>query len=162
YYKCDDSENLANYTEGGYHPIHIGDVISNCSDCSKARYRVIYKLGYNEYSTEWLGQCMDGSMRYVTLNIGEARLGQRRNELSVIESAASPSAPTQGCENIVRLLDHFDLIGPNGSHTVFVSELMWSIDHRDVRAMWDSRILSYQCFLALRYLHRRGFVHGSK
>lgn len=91
-----------------------------------------------------------------------SRLGQRENELSVIASAASISTPIQGRENIVRLLDDFEIIGPNGSHTVFVSEVMWSIDHRNVRTMWDNRILAYQCFLALRYLHYQGFVHGGE
>ena len=35
------------YRKGGFHPIHIDDVLQN-------RYRIVNKLGYGAYGTIWL------------------------------------------------------------------------------------------------------------
>lgn len=35
------------YHPGGYHPVHLGDVIQE-------RYRIIRKVGWGQYSTVWL------------------------------------------------------------------------------------------------------------
>jgi len=45
---CDiDAEPLHRYKKGGYHPIHLGDRLSN------GRYKVLHKLGWGGYSTVW-------------------------------------------------------------------------------------------------------------
>jgi hypothetical protein len=45
---CDiDTEPLNRYHGGGYHPIHLGDCLSN------GRYKVLHKLGWGGYSTVW-------------------------------------------------------------------------------------------------------------
>ncbi|KZS88140.1 kinase-like protein [Sistotremastrum niveocremeum HHB9708] len=138
YFKCAESEDLANYTEGGYHPIHLGDVIPRSAEHSKAKYRIIYKLGHNRHSTMWLGICMEDTAHYVVLDVGISRSRNRDNELEIIASASSSSTQDQGCQNILKILDQFKITGPNGCHTVFVSELMWTIDHREIRlrARW--------------------------
>ena len=43
-------ENVERYMPGGYHPIDIGDTISNGEDS----YTVAHKLGYGGFSTAWL------------------------------------------------------------------------------------------------------------
>ena len=37
------------YTKGGYHPVHLNDVIAD-------RYRVLRKLGKGRYATVWLAK----------------------------------------------------------------------------------------------------------
>lgn len=42
-----DTEPLHRYHRGGYHPVHLGDCLSN------GRYKVLHKLGWGGYSTVW-------------------------------------------------------------------------------------------------------------
>lgn len=45
---CDiDAEPLHRYRKGGYHPVHIGDVLND------GRYKILHKLGWGSYSTVW-------------------------------------------------------------------------------------------------------------
>ena len=45
---CDiDTEPLHRYHRGGYHPVHLGDYLSN------GRYKILHKLGWGGYSTVW-------------------------------------------------------------------------------------------------------------
>ena len=47
-HSCDiDAEPLHRYKMGGYHPVHLGDRLSN------GRYKVLHKLGWGGYSTVW-------------------------------------------------------------------------------------------------------------
>jgi serine/threonine-protein kinase SRPK3 len=45
YQWLDDVEKLEGYATGGYHPIHLGD------ELSQGRYRIVHKLGFGSYST---------------------------------------------------------------------------------------------------------------
>jgi serine/threonine-protein kinase SRPK3 len=45
-----EDEGIEDYKLGGYHPVHIGEVLIN-------RYVVIQKLGWGHFSTVWL--CRD-------------------------------------------------------------------------------------------------------
>jgi serine/threonine-protein kinase SRPK3 len=45
-----EDEGIEDYNIGGYHPVHIGEVLNN-------RYVVIQKLGWGHFSTVWL--CKD-------------------------------------------------------------------------------------------------------
>lgn len=45
---CDiDAEPLHRYHKGGYHPVYLGDCLSD------GRYKVLHKLGWGGYSTVW-------------------------------------------------------------------------------------------------------------
>lgn len=52
------------YTEGGYHPIEIGNVLND-------RYEIVDKLGYGGWSTVWLARD-SRQKRYVALKVGIA------------------------------------------------------------------------------------------
>ena len=59
----DDSEDegIEDYIIGGYHPVHVGEVLIN-------RYVVIQKLGWGHFSTVWL--CKDFKYRtYVAVKV---------------------------------------------------------------------------------------------
>ncbi|KAK4132834.1 hypothetical protein BT67DRAFT_435361 [Trichocladium antarcticum] len=43
-------EDVERYTRGGYHPVDIGDTITNHQD----DYTVVHKLGHSGFSTVWL------------------------------------------------------------------------------------------------------------
>lgn len=44
------AEPLYRYRKGGYHPVHIGDLLHN------GRYKVVHKLGHGGRSTVWAAQ----------------------------------------------------------------------------------------------------------
>lgn len=47
-YRCGvDAEPLHRYRPGGYHPVALGDSLSD------GRYKVLHKLGWGSYSTTW-------------------------------------------------------------------------------------------------------------
>lgn len=44
-----EDEGLQDYKIGGYHPMHIGEVLIN-------RYVIVQKLGWGHFSTVWLAK----------------------------------------------------------------------------------------------------------
>ena len=45
----EEEEDLSEYKQGGYHPVHIGERFLN-------RYSIIQKLGWGQFSTVWLAK----------------------------------------------------------------------------------------------------------
>ncbi|KAB5546445.1 hypothetical protein PHYPO_G00072100 [Pangasianodon hypophthalmus] len=115
----EEEEDPREYCDGGYHPVHMGDVFNK-------RYKVLSKLGWGYFATVWL--CVDlRSGRHVALKVlksgsGFTQAGQ--DELSLLRCASSPSAchPLRG--RIVQLLDEFKIAGVNGIHVCLVLELL--------------------------------------
>jgi len=63
FYDGDDNvENLRMYKPGGYHPVHLGDVLPKMSASRKPRYRVMQKLGHGAFSTVWLARDLHGDL----------------------------------------------------------------------------------------------------
>jgi hypothetical protein len=60
-HSCDiDAEPLHRYHSGGYHPVHLGDCLSN------GRYKILHKLGWGGYSTVWAARDIrSGFLRYI-------------------------------------------------------------------------------------------------
>lgn len=46
----DKEENVLNYRPGGYHPVALGDTLSD------GRYKICHKLGYGGFSTVWVAR----------------------------------------------------------------------------------------------------------
>lgn len=44
-----EDEGIEDYKIGGYHPVHVGEVLQN-------RYVTIQKLGWGHFSTVWLSK----------------------------------------------------------------------------------------------------------
>ncbi|KAG6012688.1 hypothetical protein E4U54_007358 [Claviceps lovelessii] len=164
----DDAEPLEKYQPGGYHPIMIGDLLNR-------RYRIIDKLGYGGYSTIWLAH--DNSQNhYVAVKVGtssSSRLGRESRILQELSRLSpkqhiSPSlkSPTTADETdlIPRVLDEFEIQGPNGTHPCFTMEPM-QINIREASftclfPIQVARALSAKLALAASSVHSRGYVHG--
>lgn len=60
----DDSEDegIKEYQVGGYHPVHLGEVLIN-------RYVIVQKLGWGQFSTVWLAKDMKHEHTYVALKV---------------------------------------------------------------------------------------------
>jgi len=76
YTSVEDVENLEQYCEGEFHPIHIGDQFHD-------RYRIVNKLGYGSYSTVWLVKDEQRS-QYSSLKITTADYHRNRSERQVL------------------------------------------------------------------------------
>ncbi|TKA65067.1 hypothetical protein B0A49_10666 [Cryomyces minteri] len=101
-------ESLYRYRPGGYHPVHLGDFLSN------GRYEVVHKLGFGGYSTVWLAG--DHLLKhYVAVKIVVSEVGVKTRELHVLR-VLSTAKDQYGSRNVIRLLDDFQHIGPNDIH----------------------------------------------
>lgn len=134
-YSDDGDEGTEGYKQGGYHPVHIGDIFN-------FRYVVLQKLGWGHFSTVWM--CLDrartdDSPQYVAMKVQKSASHYREAAFDEIEllnciKKASLSedykaeADTMGRpgnhKNIVVLLDHFEHSGPNGRHVCMVFEML--------------------------------------
>ncbi|KZF22461.1 kinase-like protein [Xylona heveae TC161] len=152
------SENLDLYRPGGYHPVSLGDTFKN------GRYRVAHKLGWGGFSIVWVARD-NLPEEWVALKIHTAETTLRSHELSTLQSMQQHGASPY----IVRLLDSFDHIGPNGSHQCLVFELLGpSVNHiladyneEGVRLEIETILkLTKQLLQAISFLHRQGYAHG--
>jgi hypothetical protein len=155
----DDVENLDEYQEGGYHPIHIHDYL----DISK-RYRVIHKLGHGAYGTVWL--CRDHQChKYVAVKVMTADVSSDEVcELSVMRYI---NHDHPGAQFIALPWTNFEVHGPNGTHqcVVFpllgpcVSPTLWQrLEHPGPLL----RKLCHQAVQALNCLHESSIGHGGQ
>jgi hypothetical protein len=143
-------EELDMYTEGGFHPVHLGDALG-----PSGRYHVIHKLGYGGFATVWLCRDKEAS-RYVAVKITMARDYHRP-----LMDLSMPKA-----EFLASPLDHFTIQGPNGSHRCVVFPLLgprvapetWlKMDEQTVGP--TLRKYAYQSVQALNLLHENGICH---
>ncbi|GJD02340.1 serine/threonine-protein kinase SRPK3 [Colletotrichum higginsianum] len=141
---------VEDYRPGGYHPVHLGDVLG------AGQYKVIRKLGEGSYSTVWLARdlrsfaaspasggwlsfsirfflsynqffcgCLlsTSNDRYVALKILVSEISDSTSELRILRHIAE-TAPGTAPQHTIQLLDDFQLSGPNGTHKVLVFEPM--------------------------------------
>ncbi|KAK4894618.1 hypothetical protein LTR27_007260 [Elasticomyces elasticus] len=113
-----EEETFPNYKAHWYYPVTIGQTFNN-------RYRVVAKLGYGSASTVWL--CRDTHSRsdktvYVALKIYINCSKWHRSELLVYEHINSLDSEHGGQNDVRKMLAHFILQGPYGSHVCLVHE----------------------------------------
>ncbi len=141
-------EALEEYTPGGYHPVMIGDTLRD-------RYEVVHKLGHGGYSTIWLAH--DHCRRsFVALKIGLSDPSLTQKDVQALEKLSHEAIP--------RILDHFDVTGPNGTHPCYTMPLaQGSLEDALSSPMFSipvARVLSAKLALAVHYIHSQGLVHG--
>ncbi|KAF5671132.1 CMGC SRPK kinase [Fusarium denticulatum] len=160
-YRCDvDAELLHRYRPGGYHPVALGDLLSD------GRYRVLHKLGWGSYSTTWAAkdQLHD---RYVALKITVAE-AKRSKEIEILQKLAATPRNHDGSSYVNQMLDSFTVIGPNGSHDCLVlqivgpnvSDIIVSHCGEDRLPSRAARSISRQVLQGLDYLASNGIGHG--
>jgi serine/threonine-protein kinase SRPK3 len=176
-------ENPAMYKPGGYHPLEIGDQLHN------GRYEIIHRLGHGAYSTVWLALDRfreSTAPRYVAVKIGTAN--NQKDEVAIL-SQLRPQLQSRGwlyglwslipfVSNterdefpfVVKMLDEFEIHGPNGLHRCLVTELLGpsvaavkqcpAIEGYHLLPVTVARQAAVQCAKALASLHSHGIVHG--
>ncbi|UPK91219.1 hypothetical protein LCI18_002154 [Fusarium solani-melongenae] len=101
-YKCDiDAEPLHRYQPGGYHPLGLGDVLKD------GQYKILYKLGWGSYSTI--------EDQYVAIKVSVSDRGYTR-EPEILRAISALPRRHPGWSNLSHMLDHFTVVGPNGTH----------------------------------------------
>ncbi|CAG8946696.1 unnamed protein product [Penicillium salamii] len=158
---------VEDYRPGGYHPVVLGDVLNS-------QYKVIRKLGEGSYSTVWLAHDLKNS-GYVALKILMSETSESTNELRILRHIIKV-APAEGTRYVTRLLDEFEIRGPNGVHKCLVFEPMgpsvntmveelpqFNPRRREMKIRYPLRMaksILKQSLLALAFLHKNGIAHG--
>ncbi|KAG6283807.1 hypothetical protein E4U46_007630 [Claviceps purpurea] len=111
-----DAELLHRYEPGGYHPVALGDVMKN------GRYKVLHKLGWGSFATTWAAKDQKHD-RYVAVKIMVSKVEGSR-ELNVLRALSALPKDHPGSSYVCQMLDYFTHVGPNGTHTCLVLELV--------------------------------------
>ncbi|KAF8905830.1 kinase-like domain-containing protein [Gymnopilus junonius] len=156
FYREISVEDIGFYRPDGFHPVHLGDTFSTCPGSNRPRYRVLHKLGEGYYSTVWLAQDMAENDRGVALKIAIAD-ARGAHEASILLTLSSDTSHP-GKKHILKLLDHFQIRGPNGVHEALVTDIL--IPWRHLRRFNDAKRTSHQLLLALSYLKQQEVIHG--
>ncbi|KAI0557882.1 Protein kinase [Gracilaria domingensis] len=134
-YHEDSESSLGEQTEqeclkkGGYHPVKVGDTFKN------GTYRALCRLGVGHFSTVWL--CLDNNRfapgnssgtrvnRVVALKIQKSATDYTeaaRDEIELLQVVRRKDRYRS--EAVISLLDHFELLGPNGKHVCLVFDVL--------------------------------------
>ncbi|KAI1129347.1 kinase-like domain-containing protein [Nemania abortiva] len=161
YAHIEDVEPLECYCPGGYHPILIGQRLND-------RYQIVHKLGFGTYSTTWLARD-EKSSTYVAIKIGVANV-EYQNESHILRLLTSPDSDRSthsGKAFIPKLIDDFNVQGPNGTHRclVITAARMSVSDAREAsfKRLFQpavARAIAAQLIQAVAFLHSRGVVHS--
>ncbi|KAI0883989.1 kinase-like domain-containing protein [Annulohypoxylon maeteangense] len=158
------------YHPGGYHPVHIGDII-------QSRYRVLRKLGYGSYSTVWLVVDHIQPNRLMALKIATASMDQGiiDKEVTLHRQLAAAGTQHNGSPFLVMLQTYFQFQGPNGTHACFVldvmgphlTEMLHLCPEFQIGEPWERRFTKQfakkvlqDVLHGLQFLHENGVVHG--
>ncbi|KAH8648317.1 kinase-like domain-containing protein [Tricladium varicosporioides] len=156
YYDIPSVENVFLYTEGGLHPIQIGDSLQG------GQFKIVNKLGYGAYSTVWLA--MDSSQnRLVALKV-------LRGDVSLVGTEAKLAgilAAHQDRHLLALPEQSFKVEGPNGIHDVVVlpiagptlSQYMEGLEEHRLPVNIRNRAIQ-EIVRGLACLHQAGFGHG--
>ncbi|XP_042387262.1 SRSF protein kinase 1-like isoform X2 [Zingiber officinale] len=150
-----EDEGSEDYRRGGYHAVRIGDSFK------QGAYVVQAKLGWGHFSTVWLAWDTVHS-RYVALKVQKSAQHYTEaamDEIKILKQIADGDPDGTRC--VVKLLDHFKHLGPNGHHVCMVFEflgdnLLTLIKYTDYRGMPLSKVkeICRYVLIGLDYLHR--------
>ncbi|KAL1717694.1 kinase-like domain-containing protein [Schizophyllum commune] len=155
----DETEDIAFYMPGGYHPVRIGDVFSG----AKGQYRIMHKLGFGAYATVWLAQTIsashnDPSNALVALKIPTAGYhGFAEAEMLEAANAVASDHP-----HVSDFIDKIHILGPNELHCGIVTEIVVPLASAGVcfqSRQWRKEV-AYGMVQAMAQVHRAGIVHG--
>lgn len=167
-------ENLEDYKQGGFHPVHIGDHLK------ENRYCIINKLGHGCFSTVWLAE--DAlNKTCVAVSISQAQVSQdspendpshedTRKTVRILQHLAEGRETDYRRSNVLLPLDIFELSGPNGDHSCIVTHLQGQslamVTKRNLGRLSETLPLpkAKRAIMSLvtgfAYIHSSGICHG--
>lgn len=154
-----DTEDLDRYEPGGFHPVHLGDILDG-------RYKVVHKLGSGGFSTVWLveDQAEHRDSNWLAIKIVVSDETERTKER--IEIARKRALSLQSSPTIVVGQKHFYLQGPNGRHICLILPVLGPAASRLSDGLWSrlhpvpARLAAKQAVKILAELHEAGLCHG--
>ena len=165
------TEWIEDYKPGGFHPLHIGDLLSD------SRYKILRKLGYGSYSTVWLAK--DRRSGYVALKILIANGNVSQNEIAIHEMLSRSPLDHRGRAHVMTLRDTFDHHGPNGIHCCLVFDVLGvsaetmakslpvGVTRNENRSpvdrsfpLWMAKMMLQQVLEGIDFMHRNRIAHG--
>lgn len=112
-------EPLDGYRPGGFHPTHLGDSLNS------GKYIVLNKLGYGVSSTVWLARDTRND-KAVALSIlkSEVSRATAQRQLVIQQHLHDGDSSHPGHSIMLIPIDDFEIDGPNGQHSCFVTPVM--------------------------------------
>jgi serine/threonine protein kinase len=154
----DDAEDIEEYRPGGFHPVHLGDRLSD------ERYHVLHKLGNGGFATVWL--CRDTKTKsLVALKIIMADESKHDcPDLKIQEWFAAKNYKASSSPLLALPTDHFWVDGPNGRHLCLVLPLLGP----RIDLVWNKLEdpqkplpkIALQAAQSLQLLHELDICHG--
>ena len=154
-------EDASEYRKGGFHPVHIGDILNG-------RFEVVHKLGSGGYGIAWL--CLDKTLnKWRAVKVMAADHSMKGKDQLVLQHLRSKASVETLLENhIAAPVEEFWVTGPNGKHLCFVMPFLgcdvgtwrWGLDWREEEPGTLSKRICHQIAKSLGFLHRHGVCHG--
>jgi len=157
----DDVEDIELYTEGGFHPLDLGDELQN------GRFTIVHKLGFGGYSTVWLARD-NVKEKYVTLKVSIAQASEDEEKVEAMYNLLREQSQSNPAGDFICLpLEKFLVEGPNGKHhcTVFpvcgpsiaqVTDANMNLRNTKVTlGNEEARRVAFQVTQALAFLHSK-------
>ncbi|KAF5020125.1 hypothetical protein F66182_7857 [Fusarium sp. NRRL 66182] len=117
-----EEERSLDYSPKSYYPARIGEKL-------RGKYQLVSKLGWGTGSTVWLAKTSSWfpwqKDQYVALKITNntpAVQAAARRELNITNKILAANTSHPGCQFIRRVLDSFEVRGPDGTHIVLALE----------------------------------------
>ncbi|KAJ7682224.1 kinase-like protein [Mycena polygramma] len=151
----------ADYRPGGDHPMKPGETVH-------ARYEVMCKLGWGQYSTVWLVK-NQSSESYAAMKVLKAGVTDvpKLHESDYLHRILTADPTHPGFRHNIHLLDEFRVEGPYGRHLCLVTELLGESLDLYAQRFPRNRVpipmvktIMRQLILAIMYLHEKcGIIH---
>ncbi|KAG8625798.1 hypothetical protein KVT40_006199 [Elsinoe batatas] len=154
-----EEETLRQYRADRYYPVNIGDVFRD-------QYKIIAKLGFGSASTVWLCKNQEDHGSYAALKV-YVNSSKFHRELPIYEHISSLKSEHEGENHVRRLLDSFEVIGPNGKHICLVHEPL-GMSFNDLRRLIPTKVFDEELLRqtmrpiikGLQFLHgEAGVIH---
>ncbi|KAL4802495.1 kinase-like domain-containing protein [Aspergillus unguis] len=163
------AEPVAAYKAGGYAVMPLGKLLK------RQKYKLVHKLGWGRYSTVWAAiETRGPNPRTVAVKIcmagneDDPNDPRRKPREGDILSRMVAMRNTPAGDQVLPLLDHFDILGWNGQHECFVFEIMGPTVQEAMDGYFPggrlpaklAKRIAVQVLSGLQSMHNNGIAHG--